>query len=785
MLKKLTRLPYIVCYLCALVVGMKQLREPDIWWQLLSGRWMLEHGEVTRTDMFSYTMEGTKWINVKWLYEVLIAGMERSMGPQAVMFLQALVNVAIVFLLLRLLQLFARSLGEQVSTLYSTIAVILFLAVSEFRMAGRPEMISHLLSAVYIFILWNSNGFQWKRIWMLVPLQCLWANMHEGYPVGMAIIGVYMAGGIVAYIAGGRAKEHLQSTIRLSAIFAGMALAILLNPNTIQLWTQPFEIFRQLKVNQYTTELFSYKEPMYWTLQAKIHLVMFVVTCLYWGYRLWLNKKGTKKLELTPALGGYLLSVLVIEYLSLTANRNIPFAQIVFFPTIPLAIGLVTELTHINKKSWYTNIAKRTVLVSTLVAASFYAMAVSNKYYKLTESPNRYGLHVNMLHNPTGAADFIRKHKLKGPAFSDYFVSSYLLWDLYPQFKSYIDLRDLDIFPAEFFDEYLEMINQPSKFHLKDSVYKFNYVVLSTSQLKSVQQMLYWGEGFNVVYIDPVCLILVRATKENEAVNYSEDARRLFTWPQEPIDPGWAEAMSKLLNPTVSYEEEESETNAAMHAAWFYNGVRNPRLSVKLLEPAVRSDLSENAEALATLGQSFMMFADYMQTPEERKRKWDSAGIYYLKALDVDEQSGKARLGLATLAIVGNNYPKAKEHLSYCLKSDPDNDMVHYLNGLCARALWKSGMGDNYLDETIGSMERSASLNPANQKAFLYLAEAYVAKGDMEDAKKNIRKITDAAVPFAPNEKEMLEALAKQTGVKPAIDAKELVPAGHDHNHTH
>lgn len=97
MQQRLKKLPIIFCYVLAFVFGMKQIREPDIWWQLLSGRWMLEHGQVTHTDVFSYTMAGTRWVNVKWLYEVLIAGLEKLFGPEGVMLLQAIANICILF----------------------------------------------------------------------------------------------------------------------------------------------------------------------------------------------------------------------------------------------------------------------------------------------------------------------------------------------------------------------------------------------------------------------------------------------------------------------------------------------------------------------------------------------------------------------------------------------------------------------------------------------------------------------------------------------------------------
>ncbi|MBZ0100082.1 MAG: hypothetical protein K8F30_13435, partial [Taibaiella sp.] len=486
--KRLTRLPYLLCYLCAFVLGMKQLREPDIWWQLLSGRWMLENETITRTDEFSFTMQGTRWVNVKWLYEVVIASLEKALGPHGVMLLQSLVNVALVFVLLRLIFLFSKYLDKQVSTLYSVLAVILFLAISEFRMAGRPEMVSHLLTAVYILILWQSPGFLWRRILWLIPLQCLWANMHEAYPVGMALTGAYIGGGLIAYITN-RDKAVLHSVARFSITWLGMALAILANPNGIQLWKQPFEIFRQLEVNQFTTELFPVSAPEYWTVQGKAHIALLSVVILFWIYRIVIARKDRKTL-LSPLLAGYLVSLLLLGYLSLTANRNIPFAQIALFPSLPVLFLWLAERAGLVAKGWYTGIAKRTVLISSVLAVIFYLLVVSNSYYRFTKSPNKYGLHVSPLDNPTTAAEFIRTWNIKGPAFSDYFISSYLLYDLYPDFKSYIDLRDLDIFPAKFFNSYFDLYSKPEKFYRLDSVYKFNYVVLSTSQLTSLQQLL-------------------------------------------------------------------------------------------------------------------------------------------------------------------------------------------------------------------------------------------------------------------------------------------------------
>lgn len=775
MLKRLTRLPYIITYLCAFVLGMKQLREPDIWWQLLSGRWMLDNGAVTRTDVFSYTMAGTPWVNVKWLYEVWIAFLEKGLGPHGVMLLQALVNVAIVYLLLRLMLFLTRHIGRQMSTLYSVVAALLFLVASEFRMAGRPEMISHLLTVVYIFILWRSDNYNWKRILWLIPLQCLWANMHEGYPVGMVITGVYAAGGLLAY-AMSKNRSYLQAAGRLSAVWAGMAIAILANPNTIQLWKQPFEIFRQLKVNKYTTELYSIANPEYWTMQAKIHVALFTAVCLFWIWKMVTNKKSKQPVSFTPAMVGYLILVPVFGYLSFTANRNIPFAQMAIIPSVPLLFTWLAARLKISAASFYRVAAKRTVLISTLIAAIFYVTVVSNAFYIKTGSVNRYGLHVNTLHNPTAAAEFLKKYKPKGPAFSDYFVSSYLLWSLYPDFKSYIDLRDLDIFSADFFEDYFDLYNHPRKFYDLDSTYKFNYIVLSTSQLTGLQQYLYWGENFNVVYIDPVSVVMVRHNDENDYISNSPEAQNLFAWPQDPLDPGWADALTHILNPKVSYEEEDI-SNQPLYAGKYYNGVRNYRIALRFLLPAVQTDFSDDADALTTIGQSYVGYTNFTQDPEVKAQRLDSARIYFERSLQIDPNHKEAYPGLAGICFEKGLYPLAHDYLEKYIALDHTNDYVYFLNGLCIRNMVTNKLGGYAYEDVITNMEHCVQLNPNNTKVYLYLAEAYSAIGNKDKARTNIKKTLGRQMPLAPYEQKLYDKLKKELGVTEIENPQDLKEA--------
>jgi hypothetical protein len=541
-----------------------------------------------------------------------------------------LVNVTIVYLLIRTVKYYTQQTKEQISSFAIALSVLLFLVISEYRMAGRPEMTSHLLCTLYLFLLWRDPETNWKKIGWLIPLQCLWANMHEGYPVGIVIAGTAVAGILVSYLIT-KEKSALQQTLRMLLIFAACVLIILANPNGIQLWKQPFEIYRQVWANKYTTELFSYKDAEYWTIQAKIHIGITVLVFLYWIMQV-LSAVKTKqqKAFFTPLITTYLILLPLFTYLSLTANRNIPFAEIVMLPSIAASLVWLAKTIGLSKVGFYQKLEENAGYIGVGLIVIFYISIVSDKFYKLTDSPNRYGIHVSMLHNPTGAANFIKEHDIKGTGFSDYFVSSYMLWDRYPDFKSYIDLRDLDVFPVKFFDDYFGMYNRVQKFDSLDHIYNFNYVLLSTSQLANLQYKLYWKEGYNMIYVDPVCVLFLKSNAANKPLNDNLSIQKLFSWPPAIEDPAWAGLLTKALNPFVSYAREDGSLQA-IYAARFYNQVKNYPQAVQQLQPQMGM-LEDNAEANREMGKTLMQFANALPPGAEKNRKADSANIYLQRA---------------------------------------------------------------------------------------------------------------------------------------------------------
>jgi hypothetical protein len=52
--------------------AMKPISDPDIWWHLRTGQWILEHGQLPTQDPFATFSAGKTWVPYSWLFDVLI-----------------------------------------------------------------------------------------------------------------------------------------------------------------------------------------------------------------------------------------------------------------------------------------------------------------------------------------------------------------------------------------------------------------------------------------------------------------------------------------------------------------------------------------------------------------------------------------------------------------------------------------------------------------------------------------------------------------------------------------
>ena len=116
-------------------VSLQKVWDPDIFWHLACGNWMLDHGRVLDRNLFGIPDPGNPtdhWVNVHWLYQLLMAGANRAGGFELLSLLSAVMSVAAVATIL----LAAR---RQAGPMALGLGGMLALSVISLRLRLRPS----------------------------------------------------------------------------------------------------------------------------------------------------------------------------------------------------------------------------------------------------------------------------------------------------------------------------------------------------------------------------------------------------------------------------------------------------------------------------------------------------------------------------------------------------------------------------------------------------------------------------------------------------------------------
>jgi hypothetical protein len=168
----------------ALAVGLPA-SDPDTYWHLASGQWMIDHRAILRTDIFSSTVAGTPYSVGEWLGEVVLALVFSAAGWSGLaIFSAALVAIAAFFL--------ARLSRRDGAPLVAALVVVgCALIVSKSRWTDRPAIFTFVLFAVVLDLLHRARAGSRGALIAIPPLILLWANLHGGYAIGIGLVAAF------------------------------------------------------------------------------------------------------------------------------------------------------------------------------------------------------------------------------------------------------------------------------------------------------------------------------------------------------------------------------------------------------------------------------------------------------------------------------------------------------------------------------------------------------------------------------------------------------------------
>jgi hypothetical protein len=163
------------------------LADPDVWWHVRTGRYVLDHHAIPHTDPWSFTAPHGSWVPTSWLSDVLFALVDRVSGDTGLRVLRVLLALAVIAATWLVARRCARTPRDAaVATGLAVLAVAPFLR-------ERPQVLSLLLVAWLALRLRGVLAGEMPRVVPLVGMCWLWANLHGMWvllPVSILAAGV-------------------------------------------------------------------------------------------------------------------------------------------------------------------------------------------------------------------------------------------------------------------------------------------------------------------------------------------------------------------------------------------------------------------------------------------------------------------------------------------------------------------------------------------------------------------------------------------------------------------
>jgi hypothetical protein len=168
-------------YLLLLFLGDGLLQDSDSFWQIKVGQWIMDHHAVPTSDTYSFTRVGQPWTSNAWLSQVLYALSYAQWGWAGPV---ALASLAVAASLALLTSFSAR----HVEPAHAILLAMLALMLSWPHLLARPHVLALPVMVGFVGAMIAAADRRAAPSPALLPLMALWANLHGGFVLGLALV---------------------------------------------------------------------------------------------------------------------------------------------------------------------------------------------------------------------------------------------------------------------------------------------------------------------------------------------------------------------------------------------------------------------------------------------------------------------------------------------------------------------------------------------------------------------------------------------------------------------
>jgi hypothetical protein len=488
------------------------LIEPfDFWWNVTSGRIMVETGRFLGTDVLVYTPVREPYSNPQWGSQLLFYAVY-SVSPLLLLTLRVAIVVATYGVL------FAAARAASGSLAWAACATLAAYLTGFTNYGMRPQLFAFLPFIGFFWTLERAFGPGYgggfnadpkskiqnpKFLWLLPPLMIGWVNVHGSFFLGLILIAAYLGGAALTVLgtAAGRAWLRAPGSAgvigRAALPLLATGAATLINPYTWQIYNYVLiatgdATARALNVEWQPPTLYNGTGILFFA-----NVALFLATLLA-SRRL---PRPTEAL-LWLAFGG----------LALLSIRNVIWWGWVTAPGLALGWAMLGARARAaldaGEDAPPPGSAREIPLLNWLLAGALALGALAATPLWRIGSP---GLDRA---TPVALADFLATGARDapappGPLFNYMEWGGYLEWRLYPQHQMFIDGR-FEARQQQVWDDYLAISRGAATWQERLDRYQVRTLILNKRFHQDLLPLVQAVAGWRQVYEDEQALVFTR-----------------------------------------------------------------------------------------------------------------------------------------------------------------------------------------------------------------------------------------------------------------------------------
>jgi hypothetical protein len=246
----------------SLVVTLRPITDPDIWWHLRTGQWIVEHRAVPVTDPFSGYGAGSPWVAYSWLFAVLIYGLHQALGHHGLLLYPLIGGLLVTSALMALVMRFEWRPPRAIAL------TALGLGAMAPVLMPRAYLftVCFFIVELYVLLAVRETG-RTRPLWILPAVFAVWANVHIQFVYGLAVLGLAVAESlIVRFVPSDRIARESVPLRPVLLTSGACALATLATPYGVEIYRPVIEIGSNRAVYDLIIELGApaFRQPANW-----------------------------------------------------------------------------------------------------------------------------------------------------------------------------------------------------------------------------------------------------------------------------------------------------------------------------------------------------------------------------------------------------------------------------------------------------------------------------------------------------------------------------------------